>query len=639
MDNTLKPKGTAPGPRRRDLLQGILSTSVSAIMIADPDGFIHFANQRATEVLGVPMADVIGRSCMDPAWSAETPDGHPLALEAYPFNIVRRTGRALDNARMSVLDATGQRRQLSLNAAPVPGSEDIVFSIVDITAEEDMKAARNRLLEILEATPDFVSMSDLDHNVVYMNAAARRTAGLPPSAAGALGFDMPPGSRRAGAWLHPAWAMRKITEEGIPTAMREGVWEGETALLDKNGGEIAMSQVILAHTDGQGRVDRLSTLMRDISDQRRARREMTEAAARLERVLHVNPSGIYALRLDPDAPGTAPVGALISQTMVDISGRSMDDWMADPHGVWLSLIHPDDRARVMADQTILNNTGLIEHEYRITPPGKHDPVWIFDRVVLLRDAFDRPAEIIGAWLDISHRHAMEEELRRSNADLEQFAYVTSHDLQEPLRMVSAYLGLLRRRLGNTLDAEASEFITFAVDGAQRMHHMINDLLSYSRVGRMGAPFTQVDSATALHAAEANLHKAITDSGARIVVEGPPLPLVWADGAQLGRLFQNLIGNALKYSRPESPPVITITAEEVRDGWQFSVRDNGIGIERKDFNRIFQIFQRLHPRGPADGTGIGLSICKRIVERHGGRIWLESTPGEGTTFTFTLARPR
>lgn len=595
MDDTMKSNGTAAGLRRRDLLQGILATSVSAIMIAGPDGIIHFANQRASEVLGVPIDDVLGRSCMDPAWSTETPDGHPLPFEDFPFNIVQRTGRPLDNGRISVLDAAGQRRQLSLNAAPLPGSEDIVFSIVDVTAEEDMKAARNRLLEILEATPDFVSMSDLDHNVVYMNPSA-------------------------------------------PAATRNGVWEGETALLDRDGGEIAMSQVILAHTDGQGRVDRLSTLMRDISDQRRARREAMENAARLERVLHVNPSGIYALLLDPDSPGAAPVGGLISQTMVDISGRSMDDWMADPHGVWNDLIHPDDKVRVAANQATLHNAGFIEHEYRITPPGKRNPVWVFDRVVLLRDAFNRPTEVIGAWLDISDRHAMEEELRRSNADLEQFAYVASHDLQEPLRMVSAYLGLLRRRLGNTLDAESTEFIAYAIDGAQRMHHMINDLLSYSRVDRMGAPFTEVDAATALCAAEANLHKAITDSGARIEVEGPPLPQVWADGAQLGRLFQNLIGNALKYHRPDVPPVITITGGEVRDGWQFSVRDNGIGIERKDFNRIFQIFQRLHPRGTADGTGIGLSICKRIVERHGGRIWLESVPGQGTTFTFTLARP-
>jgi len=174
MDDTMKSNGTAAGLRRRDLLQGILATSVSAIMIAGPDGIIHFANQRASEVLGVPIDDVLGRSCMDPAWSTETPDGHPLPFEDFPFNIVQRTGRPLDNGRISVLDAAGQRRQLSLNAAPLPGSEDIVFSIVDVTAEEDMKAARNRLLEILEATPDFVSMSDLDHNVVYMNAAARR---------------------------------------------------------------------------------------------------------------------------------------------------------------------------------------------------------------------------------------------------------------------------------------------------------------------------------------------------------------------------------------------------------------------------------------------------------------------------------
>ena len=624
--------------RQSDLLQGILTTGVAALMIAGPDGRIHFANERAAAVLGVPLNDLLGRDCTDEAWSARTPDGDPLPRNAFPFSIVLRTGRPLDAFRMSVVGSDGRRRQLSVNAAPVPGSDDIVFAVLDITAEEETKAARNRLLEILEATPDFVSMSDLDRNVVYMNAAARRTAGVPPSAPGAFGFDIPHGSGRVGAWLHPAWAARKIAEEGIPTALRDGVWEGETALIGPDGQDIAMSQVILAHTNGQGRVDRLSSLMRDISDQRAARRELAQSAARLERVLHVNPSGIYALRLDPEQPEAPPVGVLVSQTMADISGRCLADWMADPHGVWHSLIHPDDRAFVDANQCRLLAEGSMEHEYRIIPPERSDPVWVSDRVVLLRDGLGRSTEIIGAWMDISGRHAMEEELRRSNSDLEQFAYVTSHDLQEPLRMVAAYLGLLKRRLGDSLDSECTEFIGYAIDGAQRMHRMINDLLSYSRVDRMGAPFAEVDASAALLAAMANLHKAIVDSAATIEVESPPLPKVWADGAQLGRLFQNLIGNALKYSHPDVPPVITICCAETSEGWRFSVRDNGIGIESKDFTRIFQIFQRLHPRGPADGTGIGLSICKRIVERHRGRIWLESTPGKGTTFHFTLAKP-
>lgn len=622
--------------RRRDLLQAILTTSVSAIMVAGPDGRFHFVNERAAEILGVPADVVLGRRYDDPAWAAETPDGDPLPADAYPFAILHRTGRPRDGLRIAIRDAAGRRRLLSVNAAPLEATGDVVFSVVDITAEAETKAAHDRLLEILEATPDFVSMMDMDRRVVYMNAAARRRAGLPPSAPGQMGFDVPHAAGEAGRWMHPDWAARKLESDGIPSAMRNGVWEGESALIDAQGREVPMSQVILAHTDAQGRVDRLSTLMRDISDQRAARRELAETAGRLERILHVNPTGVYALRLNPSAPERAPTTCLISQAAVEISGRSVADWTADPHGVWRSLVHPDDRDRVEAAQSRLFRDGFLEHDYRILRPGARDPVWISDHVVLLRDGAGRPTEIIGAWLDISDRHAMEEELRRSNAELEQFAYVTSHDLQEPLRMVSAYLGLLRRRLDGRLDEECTEFIDFAVDGAQRMHRMINDLLAYSRVDRMGAPFREVDAATALHAALANLQKALEDSGGAVhVAEPPPLPAVWADGAQLSRVFQNLIGNALKYHRPGVPPEITISALPCREGWRFTVRDNGIGIAAKDFGRVFQIFQRLHPRTGADGTGIGLAICKRIIERHGGRIWPESTLGEGTAFHFTL----
>lgn len=621
--------------RRRDLLEGILTTSVSAILVAGPDGRFHFVNDRAAAVLGVPLDQILGRRHDDPAWEAETFDGTPLPATAYPFALVCRTGAPQEGLRVAIRTASGERRLLSVNAAPLAKSGDVVFSVSDITAEEEARAAHTRLLEILEATPDVISMMDMDRRVVYMNAAGRHAAGLPPSTPGHLGFDVlaEEGPR------HPDWVARKLETEGIPTALHDGVWEGETALIDTSGREIAMSQVILAHTDANGRVDRLSTLMRDISEQRTARRQLAETANRLERILNVNPTGIYALSIDPESPESPARACLISQGMVDISGRSMPDWMEDAEGIRRAVIHPDDLPRFEEGQKRLRDDGFLEQEYRILRPGERTPAWISDRMVLLSDGAGRPTEIIGAWLDISDRHAVEEELRRSNGELEQFAYVTSHDLQEPLRMVSAYLGLLRRRLGDRLDAECTEFMDFAVDGAERMHRMINDLLAYSRVDRMGAPFAAVDAATALHAALANLHKALEDCGGTVEIAGSaPLPHVWADGGQLSRVFQNLIGNALKYRRPDIAPRITLSAAPCDEGWHFTVRDNGIGIAEKDFGRVFQIFQRLHPRSGAEGTGIGLSICKRIIERHDGRIWLESTVGEGTAFHFTLPAP-
>ncbi|MFI0406280.1 ATP-binding protein [Actinomadura sp. 3N508] len=233
-----------------------------------------------------------------------------------------------------------------------------------------------------------------------------------------------------------------------------------------------------------------------------------------------------------------------------------------------------------------------------------------------------------------------EELRRSNAELEQFAYVASHDLQEPLRKVASFCQMLERRYGDQLDERGRRYIEFAVDGAKRMQALINDLLSFSRAGRPSDLADAVDLNDVARQALDDLEAAREETGARVDVGD--LPSVPGDRAQLVRLFQNLVVNAIKFRRPDEPPRITIDARRAGDEWEFRCADNGIGIEPRHADRIFLIFQRLHPRDRYTGTGIGLALCKKIVEYHGGRIWLDTGTGtgSGTTFHWTLpARPR
>jgi signal transduction histidine kinase len=225
------------------------------------------------------------------------------------------------------------------------------------------------------------------------------------------------------------------------------------------------------------------------------------------------------------------------------------------------------------------------------------------------------------------------ELARSNTDLQQFAYAASHDLREPLRMVRSYLGLIRKRLEGRVDNEISEFMAFAIDGAERMERMIHDLLEYSRIGSRGQPPAMVNMEQVMTEVSANLKMAIHEAEAKVSHDS--LPTLFADHAQMVRLLQNLVANAIKYRRPEVAPEVHLEVTHEGTSWVFSVNDNGIGIDPKDHGRLFVIFQRLHPRGEYEGTGIGLAQCRRIVERHGGRIWVESEAGKGSRFRFSL----
>ncbi len=253
-----------------------------------------------------------------------------------------------------------------------------------------------------------------------------------------------------------------------------------------------------------------------------------------------------------------------------------------------------------------------------------------DEIGQLAEEFNRMAGALAEQDAQVRRHAAE--LARSNAELEQFAYVASHDLQEPLRMVVGYVQLIEKRLAEKLDTDTREFMGFAVDGALRMQNLIEDILGYSRVSSKGQPLAPVDSAAALKDALALLVSRIAETGAE--VDAQSLPMVMADRTQLVQLFQNLIGNAIKFCK-EPAPRVRVEARRQDHQWRFSVSDNGIGIAPEYRGQLFVIFKRLHTRREYPGTGIGLAICKRIIERHGGEIGVESAPGGGSVFWFTL----
>ncbi|MBI3444057.1 MAG: PAS domain S-box protein [Magnetospirillum sp.] len=308
---------------------------------------------------------------------------------------------------------------------------------------------------------------------------------------------------------------------------------------------------------------------------------------------------------------------------------------------WQAFIHKDDIAETAKAIAQVTQPPAYRADTENRMPMVSGTRWVAWEGGAIRDHAGRVTEVqavgrdISQWVEYRERQTvLLRDLDNSNRELEQFAYVASHDLREPLRMISSYMGLLDRRYQNVLDADGRDFLEFAREGARRMDKMVLDLLEFSRVGRIGDPQVPIALDDVLETALANLKLVIEDAGAQISVTDA-LPVIEGSHGEMVRLFQNLIGNAIKYRSPDRRSAITIAAERLPGQWRISVSDNGIGIAPEYSERIFDIFQRLHTRNEYEGTGIGLAVCRKIVERHGGRIWVESSLGDGATFHFTL----
>jgi PAS domain S-box-containing protein len=391
--------------------------------------------------------------------------------------------------------------------------------------------------------------------------------------------------------------------------------------------------------DARGRISGAIETIRDITGYKRTEQELRAFRNHLEllvrkRTLALAASKERFRRLFDQAPIGMAIVSLdgrfqrVNPALCAITGYTAEELLATgPSG----LEHPADAPA--------GEGGEDARELRyLRRDGT--PVWVRETVQVVHDPSGRPVHLLGMIEDVTARKEAEEglrtfadELRRSNEDLQRFAYVASHDLQEPLRSIVSFSQLLERRYRGQLGEDADEYIDFIVSGGERMQALIRDLLQFSRIETTASPSATTDAGAVVRGALRALEAQARDAGAAVTVD--PLPPVMADPVQLEQVFANLVGNAIKYRKPDIPLEVAISAKRTDGMVEFAVRDNGIGIEPEYFDRIFEMFRRLHTHDRYEGTGIGLAVVKRIVERHGGRAWVESVHGEGSTFLFTL----
>ncbi len=493
-----------------------------------------------------------------------------------------------------------------------------------------LEAKPGHFLEgIVALAADAIIATDADQRILLFNRGAEEIFGYRADEVIGQPLDM----------LLPERAARAHRERDIPSFERSGVTarrmaeRAEVYGRRKSGEEFPLEAAI-SRTVVNGE-SRYTAILRDVSERRRAEQALRESESLFRTALEWSPIGM-AIR-DLDGHWLA-----VNRALCDLVGYTEEELRKLS---FREISHPDDvdADAVLAEELLAGQRQGYSREKRYVHKDGH-VVWILLAVTLVRSERGEPRFFIAQMKNITDRKNAQallarqtEELARSNAELEQFAYVASHDLQEPLRMVASYTQLLARRYEGQLDEKADRWIGYAVDGAQRMQALINDLLALSRVGTHGRPLQLCQCDAMLTRVLESLAVAIAESEAEVTVDA--LPPLHADAGQLGQLFQNLIGNALKFRRPGVPPRIHVGVERRnRDGlgeWLFSVSDNGIGMDPSYTEQVFVLFQRLHTREEYPGTGIGLAICRKIVDRHGGRIWVESTPGAGSTFYFIL----
>jgi PAS domain S-box-containing protein len=488
-----------------------------------------------------------------------------------------------------------------------------------IQAEQTATAERQRFNDVLETLPAYICLLTPDYYMPFANKVFRDLFGYyPDKKCYEFLFNRPEPCENCETY--------KVLETNEP---QHWEWTGP------NGRDYDVYDFPFKDTDGSQLILEMGI---DVTERKQAETAL-HAASRYAR-------GLLEASLDPLVT-ISPEGKItdVNEATIKVTGVAREQLIGTEFSSYFT--EPDKAEegyqRVFAEGFVTDYPLTVRHK-----DGQLTDV--FYNATVYKNEAGEVQGVFAAARDITEKKATEaelekyrlhledlvkqrtEELARSNKDLEQFAYVASHDLQEPLRAVSGFVSLLERQLQDSLNTKTKEYMNFTVDGVTRMQSLINGLLEYSRIDTRGNPPERTDSSKPLADAILSLQASIQESGAKITHDN--LPTVNIDPVQLSQLFQNLISNAIKF-RSDAPPEIYISADRQDNAWRFAVRDNGIGIEPQYAERVFMIFQRLHTRKKYAGTGIGLSLCKKIVERHGGKIWVESEPGKGSTFYFTV----
>ncbi|WP_339103543.1 PAS domain S-box protein [Haloterrigena salinisoli] len=595
--------------RERDLIDRVLETSPVGVLVLDADGEVTRMNERLRELLEIPADDVSDYAPSDRPVYDE--GGDEIGVDDHPFARTLETGDPVYDELLRVDLPSGDARWLSVNAAPIRTDDGAVDRVV--TTGEDVTELKEREAELsTELNEIFGRISDafyaLDDEFRFTHVNEQAEELLQHAEGELLGRNL---------WdVFPSAEAIDEVRDAFHTALETQEATSYELYYDTLGFWVEAN--IYPSETG------VSVYFRDVTERRERERALEESERRYRTLAEYFPNGLVTL-FDHDLEYTLAAGRGFDRIPVepaDLEGRQF-------HDVW-----PDETAADLkpAFQGALRGEETsVELEYA----GRE---WVLHAVPITDDRGDVFAGMTMAQ-DITERkeyqRRLEETIDRleaSNERLEHFAYAASHDLQEPLRMVSSYLQLIESRYGDALDADGEEFLAYAVDGAERMREMIEGLLAYSRIETQGDPFEPVELNAVVDATLENLQVAIEESDAEITVDS--LPRVRGDEGQLQQVFQNLLSNAIEYSGDE-PPRIRVDAERRGREWVISVRDDGIGIDPADQERVFEVFQRLHSREDHPGTGIGLALCQRVVERHGGRIWIDSEPGDGTTVSVAL----